>query len=128
MEEVAEEVEVGFYPQEGFTKMNKDGNVENRVGVEVMELDAIIEEKTVKEIRSGEGQSVLNKILKQNKLLIPFICSLITSDRMPLDNLLGLQEAFIYQHFEVSLRTLSGTFLSHHSCCHEPLHSHALEG
>jgi hypothetical protein len=52
MEEVAEEVEVGFYPQEGFTEMFKDRNVENKVGVEVMELDAIIEKKTAKEIRS----------------------------------------------------------------------------
>jgi hypothetical protein len=96
MEEVAEEVEVGFYPQEGFTKMNKDGNVENRVGIEVMELDAIIEEKTMKEIKRWEGQSALNKILKQNNLLSPFIWSLISSGRAPLDNLLGLQEAFIY--------------------------------
>jgi hypothetical protein len=51
--------------------MNKDGNVENRIGVEVMELDAIIEEKTAKEIRCMEGQSALNKILKQNNLLSP---------------------------------------------------------
>jgi hypothetical protein len=42
MEEVAKEVEVRFYPQEGFTEMNKDGNVKNRIGVEVMELDSIV--------------------------------------------------------------------------------------
>jgi hypothetical protein len=53
MEEVAEEVEVRFLPQEGFTKMDKDGNVENRVGVEVMELDAIIEKKIVKKSEAG---------------------------------------------------------------------------
>jgi hypothetical protein len=34
--------------------------------------------------------------LKQNNLLSPFIWSLITSGRTPLNNLLGLQEAFIY--------------------------------
>jgi hypothetical protein len=73
IEEVAEEVKVWFYPQEGFTEMNKDGNMEDRIGVEVMELDAIIEEKTTKEIRCGEGQSALNKILKQNNLLSPLI-------------------------------------------------------
>jgi hypothetical protein len=53
--------------------MNKDGNMDNRIMVEVMELDAIIKEKTAKEIRCGEGQSALNKILKQNNLLNPFI-------------------------------------------------------
>jgi hypothetical protein len=82
IEEVAKEVELGFYPQEGFIEMNKDGNMENRIRVEVMELDTIIEEKTVKEIRYGEGQSVLNKILKQNNLLSPFIWSVITSGRV----------------------------------------------
>jgi hypothetical protein len=100
MEEVAEEVEVRFYPQEGFTEMNKDGNMDNRIGVEVMELDTIIEEKTTKEIRCEEGQSALNKILKQSNLLSPFIWSLITSGRAPLDYVLGLQEAFIYHHLE----------------------------
>jgi hypothetical protein len=74
MEEVAEEVEVGFYPQEGFTEMNKDGNVENRIGVEVIELDAIIEEKTMEEIRCGEGQPVFKKILKKSWPLRMFFC------------------------------------------------------
>jgi hypothetical protein len=55
MEEVAEVVKVGFYPKEGFTEINKDGNMENRIGIEVMELDAIIEEKAAKEIRCEEG-------------------------------------------------------------------------
>jgi hypothetical protein len=52
----------------------------------VMVLDSIIEEKIVKEIRCGDGQSTLNKILKQNNLLSPLIWSLITSGRAPLDN------------------------------------------
>jgi hypothetical protein len=46
---------MGFYPLEGFTKMNKDGNVENRIGVEMVELDSIVEEKAMKEIRCGKG-------------------------------------------------------------------------
>jgi hypothetical protein len=35
--------------------MNKDGNMKNRVGVQMMELDATMEEKTMEEIRSWEG-------------------------------------------------------------------------
>jgi hypothetical protein len=126
MEEVAEEVEVGFYTQEGFTEMNKYGNMENIIGVEVMELDAIIEEKATKEIRCWEDQSALNKILKQNNLLSPFIWSLITSGRAPLDYLLGLQEAFICHCLQIGFgaltcsppipsATLGGAFLACHS-------------
>jgi hypothetical protein len=106
MEEIVEEVKVGFYPQEGFTKINKDGNVENRNGVEVMELDTMIEEKAVKEIRCGDGQSTLNKILKQNNLLSPFIWSLVTSGGAPLDYLLRLQETFIYHHLQIGFGAL----------------------
>jgi hypothetical protein len=70
--------------------MNKDGNVENRIGVEMMELDSIVEEKAMKEIRYRKGQSTLNKILKKNNFLSLFIWSLVTSGRAPLDYLLGL--------------------------------------
>jgi hypothetical protein len=35
--------------------MDKDGDVKNQIGVEMMELDAIMEEKTAEEIRSREG-------------------------------------------------------------------------
>jgi hypothetical protein len=55
--------------------MNKDGNVKNRIGVEMMELDSIVEEKATKEIICRKGQSALNKILKKNNLLSPFIWS-----------------------------------------------------
>jgi hypothetical protein len=135
MEVVAKEVEAGFYPQEGFTEMNKNGNMENRIGVEMMELDSIVEEKAMKEIRCRKGQSVLNKILKKNNLLSPFIWSLVTSGRVPLDYLLGLHEAFIYHCLRISFEQLTcsppvsssigglgvfpfrlgGTFLAHHS-------------
>jgi hypothetical protein len=35
--------------------MDKDGDVKNRIGVEMMELDAIMDDKTAEEIRSQEG-------------------------------------------------------------------------
>jgi hypothetical protein len=64
MEEVVEQVKMGFYPQEGFAEIDKDRDVENRIGVEVMELKAIVKKKASKEIRSRDGQSPLDKMLK----------------------------------------------------------------
>jgi hypothetical protein len=40
-EELPEQDPMGLDPQEGFTKMNKDGGVEDTVGVEVEVLDAV---------------------------------------------------------------------------------------
>jgi hypothetical protein len=53
-----------FYPQKSFTEMDKDGSVKNQVRVEMVKLNAIIEKKATKEIRSWKGQTVFNKILK----------------------------------------------------------------
>jgi hypothetical protein len=64
MKEVAEEVGMWFYPQEGFAEMNKDANIENRIGVQVMKVKAIIEKKTIEEIRTWESRSTLDKILE----------------------------------------------------------------
>jgi hypothetical protein len=41
-EELPEQDPVGLDPQEGFAKMNKDGGVEDTVGVEVDVLDAVV--------------------------------------------------------------------------------------
>jgi hypothetical protein len=61
MEEVAEEVEVGFYPQEGLIEMNKNRNVENRVRVKVMKLNAIIEKKASEKIEFGRARPCSTK-------------------------------------------------------------------
>jgi hypothetical protein len=41
-EKLLEEYPVGFDPQEGFAEVNKDGGVEDTIGVEVEVLDAVV--------------------------------------------------------------------------------------
>jgi hypothetical protein len=50
MKKLIEKIEMGIYP----TKVDNDGDVKNCVGVDRMELDAIIEKKTAEEIRSRQ--------------------------------------------------------------------------
>jgi hypothetical protein len=52
MEKLAEKIKMGFYPQESFAEMDKNSNVKNRVGVEMVKLNAIIEKNATEEIRS----------------------------------------------------------------------------
>jgi hypothetical protein len=42
VEKITEKIEMGLNPQKRFTEMNKDGDVKNRVGVEVIELKVVI--------------------------------------------------------------------------------------
>jgi hypothetical protein len=44
---------MGFYPYEGLTEMDENSYVQNRVGVEMMELDAIMEKQATEEVTSG---------------------------------------------------------------------------
>jgi hypothetical protein len=55
MKKVEEKIKMEFYPYKSFTGMDKVGDVKNLVGIEMMELDAIMEKKTVEEIRSWQG-------------------------------------------------------------------------
>jgi hypothetical protein len=41
-EELLEEYPVGFDPHKGFAEMDKDGNMEYSVGIEIPVLDAVV--------------------------------------------------------------------------------------
>jgi hypothetical protein len=53
-ENLAPERPVGFDPQEAFTKRDETHNVQNRIGIQIMELNPIREEKSAKERMRGK--------------------------------------------------------------------------
>jgi hypothetical protein len=63
-EEEAEKIPVRLDSKEGFTEMNKDGNVANGVRVEVMELKPVIVKKATEKRTRGEGQTPFGKMVK----------------------------------------------------------------
>jgi hypothetical protein len=63
-EEEAEKIPVVFDSEEGFTEVDKNRNVANRVWVEVMELKPVIIKKAAEERTMGEGQSPFGKMVK----------------------------------------------------------------
>jgi hypothetical protein len=52
---------MGFDPQEGFTKGDKAGNVQDRVWRELMKLHAVSEKKPTKEFMGMERKTTQNK-------------------------------------------------------------------
>jgi hypothetical protein len=44
VEELPEEYPVGFDSHKGFTKMDKDGNMEYSIGIEIQVLDVVVPE------------------------------------------------------------------------------------
>jgi hypothetical protein len=48
---------MGLNSEEGFTKVDENGDMADRVGVEVLQLNPVEVEKATEERTSGEGQS-----------------------------------------------------------------------
>jgi hypothetical protein len=56
-EKIAEKIPIGFNSKESFTKVDKDGNVADRVRVEMMELKPVEVKKATEEGTGGESQT-----------------------------------------------------------------------
>jgi hypothetical protein len=55
---------MGFNSKESFTKVDKDGNVADRVRVEMMELKPIEIKKATEEGTGGESQTPFREIVE----------------------------------------------------------------
>ena len=66
---MAEEVEVGSDTEIGFAEVDEGGYVEDRVGIEMNQLDLIKVEKTAEEIAGWETESAIEKGFKDYDLI-----------------------------------------------------------
>jgi hypothetical protein len=60
-EELSEEDPVRLDPHEGFTEVDKDGNVEDVVGVQIEILDVVVAQHPIEEITGGDCESALDE-------------------------------------------------------------------
>jgi hypothetical protein len=52
---------VWLYSKEYFTEVNKNGNMKDGIGIEVMQLDSIVKEKTIKKSEVGRANPCSTK-------------------------------------------------------------------
>jgi hypothetical protein len=63
-EEEAKKIPIGFDSEEGFTEMDEDCNMANRIRVEMMELKPVVVKKATEKRARGEGQTPFSKMVK----------------------------------------------------------------
>jgi hypothetical protein len=63
-EEEAKKVPVGLDSKEGFTEMDKNRDVANRVRVAMMKLKLVVVKEATEKRTRGEGQTPFGKMLK----------------------------------------------------------------
>jgi hypothetical protein len=91
-EEEVEKIPVGLDSEEGFTEMDKNGNVADGIRVEVMELKPVIIKKVTEERTRGEGQSPFGKMVKYDNFINIFHGKRFTERGAPVDKILLLQQ------------------------------------
>lgn len=91
-EKVAEQILAGLNPKKGFAKMNEDGKMRNGVRIEMMCSKIKIAKQAVQEIRSRQGQSSSNKLIKQDDFFWFRLGKNFTKSRMPLNNILKIKK------------------------------------
>ena len=131
MEEILEKIEVRLDPQESFAEMDKDGNMKNRIGGQVMYLNPPVVKKASEEIRNGKSEAPKNMRKKNNIFDSPLMRKRFTHRSVPMDHFSGLKKMALDQIQEmgvgaltrlppVDLRLANGSFI------HLPLCSRSL--
>ena len=69
MKKIAKKVPVGLDSKKSFTEVDKDRDMKNGIGVQMMDLNPIEIKKALKEIRGWKSKTPLNKMLEKNKLI-----------------------------------------------------------
>jgi len=69
MKKIAKKVPVGLDSNKSITEVDKDRDMKNGIGVQMMDLNPIEIKKTLKEIRGWKSKTPLNKMLEKNKLI-----------------------------------------------------------
>jgi hypothetical protein len=83
---------MGLNSEERFTEMDKNGDMADRIGVEVLQLNPIEVEKATEEQTSGEGESPFRKRAKGYDLVDVFHGEWITKGKAPIDEISLLKQ------------------------------------
>ena len=85
-EKTLEQIKVRVDSKKSLAQMNKNGNMEDGSRSQMMKLDPPEKEETPEEVVDGNPQSTLHKGLKHNSFRNPFIWSIVSLSRKPLNN------------------------------------------
>jgi hypothetical protein len=96
-EKIAEKSPMWFNSEESFTEMDENGDMADRIGVEVLQLNSIEVEKTTEEGASGEGESPFRERAERNDLIDVFHGKWIAKRKTPIDEIPFLKQTPQYQ-------------------------------
>jgi hypothetical protein len=103
----AEKIPVGFNSKESFAKMDEDGNMENGIRVEVMELKPVEVKKASEERAIGEGQTPFGKMVKCDDFVYIFHGKRFAKRGAPVDKTFFLEQTLGNKFREIIVGALT---------------------
>ena len=71
IEKITKKIKVRFYPHESLTKMNESSDKEDRVGMQVVDPNLVIQQQALKKWMNRDPETAFQEILKNNNLTGP---------------------------------------------------------
>jgi hypothetical protein len=126
-EKEAEKIPLGFNSKESFTEMDEDGNVENGIQVEVMELKPVEIKKASEERARGEGQTPFSKMVKSDDFVYIFHGKRFAKRGVPVDKTFFLEQTLGNKFHEIIVGALTVSPLPGGGCDSLPFPSFSLD-
>jgi hypothetical protein len=104
---IAEKIPVGFNSKESFTKMDEDGNVADRVWVEMMELKPIEIKKAAEEGTGGESQTPFREMVERDDFVYILHGKRLAKRRAPVNKIFLLKQTLRNKTQEVVIGALT---------------------
>ena len=107
MEEILEKIEVRLDPQESFAEMDKDGNMKNRIGGQVMYLNPPMMKKASEEIGNRKTEAPKNIRKENNRFVFLLMRERLPLGSMPMDHAPRLKKMTLYQIQKMGVGTIT---------------------
>jgi hypothetical protein len=100
-EKEAKKIPMGFDSEEGFTEMDEDCDMANRIRVEMMELKPLEIKKATEKRSRGEGQTPFGKMVKCDDFIYTYHGERFAKRGAPVDKTLVLEQSLGNKLIEV---------------------------
>jgi hypothetical protein len=107
---------MGFDSEESFAEMDEDGNVANRIRVQVMELKPVEIKKATKKRARGEDQTPFGKMVKCDNFVYIFHGERFVKRGAPVDKTLVLEQSLGKKFIEIVVGALTVSPLPDGGC------------
>ena len=107
MKEILERIEMGLDPQEDFTQMDKDRDVNDGIRGQVMHWNPPVVKEATEEVRNRKTEAPKNMRKENNRFVSSLMMKRLPYGCTPMDHIPRLKKMFFYEIQKMGVGTLT---------------------